>query len=261
MLLVLALALPLLPQYRLVWADEFDVDGPPNPANWGYEKGFVRNQELQWYQPENATVKGGILTIEGRRETVANPAYDPQSKDWRLNREKAEYTSASIRTMGKRQWLYGRFEVRARIDARKGLWPAIWFLGNGPWPSAGEIDLMEFYQDTILANVAWGTGGGTWDTAKTPIGRYIEKSRSWTRLFHTWRMDWDAQSIKLFLDDELLNETSLSKTVNPDGTNPFHKPQYLILNLAIGSTGGDPSETRFPATFEVDYVRVYEQAR
>lgn len=244
--------------YRLVWHDEFDRPGKPDPAKWRFEQGFVRNQELQWYQEDNATVTAGGLVIEGRRERVSNPGYVAGSTDWHTRREFAEYTSSCLETRGIASWLYGRFEVKARFDPSLGMWPAIWFLGvNGEWPRNGEIDLMEFYRSTLLANTAWGDN--SWNTVRTPIATFLDRDPNWTRQFHVWRMDWDAKFIRLYVDGRLLNETSLAQTINPDGSNPFHQPAYILLNLAIGATGGDPSRTAFPAKFEVAYVRVYQK--
>ena len=113
----------------LVWNDEFNNEGKPDPTAWRHEKGFVRNQELQWYQEENARCTEGVLLIEGKLEKIKNPGYIAGSTNWQSSREYADYTSSSIQTRGFGEWLFGRFEVRARIDTACGSWPAIWTLG------------------------------------------------------------------------------------------------------------------------------------
>jgi beta-glucanase (GH16 family) len=248
--------------YKLVWSDEFDVDGRPNTANWRYENGFVRNEEDQWYQPDNATVQGGVLVIEARREQKLNPNYQAGSTDWKRNRQYAEYTSSSLITSGLRSWQYGRFEMRGRIDTRAGMWPAWWTLGNsGEWPSNGEIDIMEFYNGRVLANVACGTSTrytAKWDSVTKAISSFNDPQ--WSSKFHVWRMDWDDTKIDLYLDDALMNTSNLSDMLNADGTSPFKQPAYMILNLAIGGqNGGDPTNTTFPARYEIDYVRVFQK--
>lgn len=255
-------------KWQLVWSDEFSKEGRPNPLNWKFEKGFVRNQEFQWYQEDNAFCRNGKLIIEGRKDSIKNPQYTPGSNNWKTNREYALYSAASLNSEGLREFQYGRFEIRARIDTSMGLWPAIWTLGvKGEWPSNGEIDIMESYpvngEHCILANVASGTTKryqAKWDSQKIELSHFLAKDPQWPEKFHVWRMDWDEQSIKLYLDNELLNETPQSETINPDGTYPFRQPHYILLNLAIGGqNGGDPSKTRFPNRYEIDYVRVYQK--
>lgn len=258
---------PVAPKgYQLKWADEFEISGKPDNKSWSYERGFQRNQELQWYQTENAIIKNGVLVIEGKRERIENPDYDPENKDWRKSRKFAEYTSSSINTNGKHSFKFGIIEVRAKINVAKGMWPAIWTLGiSKKWPANGEVDIMEFYrvnnEPTILANAAWlgKDSYAEWDGSKTPFSRFLKKDPKWAKKFHIWKMVWSEAYIRLYLDGELLNEINLSKTLNPHGFNPFHQPHYLLLNLAIGGNGGDPDQTIFPKKYEVDYVRVYQK--
>jgi beta-glucanase (GH16 family) len=249
--------------YRLVWQDEFNIDGRPDPKSWNYEHGFVRNQEFQWYQPENAFCADGKLIIESRRETQANPGYREGSRGWRTSRRVAEYTSASLITRGLHSWQYGYFVMRGRIDTRPGIWPAWWTLGiSKPWPACGEIDIMEYYAGHMNANVAWekADGSASWVSTFKPITDFHDPS--WSDKFHLWAMEWTSDFIHLYLDGALLTSVDLSRTLDArhDGFNPFHHPAYMILNQAIGGqSGGNPEHTQFPSRFEVDYVRVYQR--
>lgn len=257
--------------YKLIWHDEFDTDGKPNAADWSFEHGFVRNREWQWYQDSNAEIRDGVLVITARRENRPNPDYEAESKDWRKSRRLIECTSSCVITKDKHEFCFGRFLVRARIPASRGSWPAIWLLGRKDkydWPSCGEIDMMEFYVKkgvhSILANVCWGNDAGrsVWDDAVVPFTHFTERDSLWATRFHEWRMDWDKEFIRLYLDDELLNEIDLSTTFNGihgGRENPFHKPMYLLLNLAMGSSGGEVDLQTLPVRYEIDYVRVYQK--
>ena len=261
--------------YTLIWQDEFDNDGRPD-ERWDYEYGFVRNKELQWYQPDNATVKDGVLVIEGRREVVENPYYEEGSREWRRARPQAEYTSSCLTTRKSFQFKYGRVEVRAKIPTASGSWPAIWLLGNRwGWPGGGEIDMMEYYiakgVPSILANACWENerrGEPLWDSVVIPFTHFTDNDADWASKFHVWRMDWDESIVKLYLDDELLNTIDLTQTINKNGRgkgqNPFSNDiedfgMYLLLNLAIGENGGIPDDSSFPLDYCVDYVRVYSR--
>ena len=249
--------------YRLVWSDEFNNNGKPDSSKWGYEHGFVRNEELQWYQPDNANCDNGMLVIEARKTTQPNPGYKEGSRDWRKNRPDINYTSSCILTRGKGEWLYGRFELRARIDISEGIWPAWWTLGvSKPWPANGEIDIMEYYKGKLLANIAClgANRQAHWFSNTYKIDSLGGKA--WADQFHIWRMDWTKEYVALYVDDQLLNKVEMGHLANKDGSgfNPFQQPHYMLINMAIGGmNGGNPSTTSFPRKFEVDYVRVYQK--
>lgn len=253
--LIIIMVLPTIPNaqpsyenYELVWSDEFDTDGLADPSNWGYEQGCsIRNRELQYYahaRKDNSRIEGGFLIIEAHREQM----------------EGCGYTSASLITSGKRTFQYGIFEIRAKIDVRRGSWPAFWTLGvREEWPSNGEVDIMEYYNGSLHANVAWGTDTrwqAKWDSQIKSVGSDFSNE------FHIWRMHWTEDFIDLWVDDFKQNSTDLSTTIN--GTlsslrNPFHQKAYILVNQAIGSNGGDPSGTEFPIQYIIDYVRVYQE--
>ena len=250
--------------YQLVWAEEFNKYSAVDESIWNYEHGFVRNHEDQWYQKENAYCKDGFLIIEVRKENKPNPLYEEVSSDWRKSRKKISYTSSSLNTSGKKQWQYGRFEMRARIAVGSGLWPAFWTLGvDKEWPSNGEIDIMEYYRGNILANIANGTDK-RWSAQWHNGVKSVESlgGEKWAKEFHVWRMDWDEQEIALYVDDLLLNRVSLDKLVNKDGSgfNPFKQPHYILVNFALGGdNGGTIDETLLPAKYEIDYLRVFQK--
>jgi len=247
--------------YKLVWADEFskDPDGLPDPTKWLYEVGFVRNHEAQYYtkeRKENARVEGGQLIIEGLKEEYMPPASDNTSAPL------AHYTAASLKTIGKVDWLYGRIEVRAKLPAGKGVWPAIWMLGSDMhehgvgWPKCGEIDIMELVgkQPGIVHGTIHYFANGKHQSqgAQTTLS-HPESD------FHVYAAEWTPERIEISVDGKKYNSFDVSKAEN-DGQNPFHKPQYLILNLALGGSWGGPiDDSIFPQRMVVDYVRVYQK--
>jgi beta-glucanase (GH16 family) len=235
--------------WKLVWNDEFTTDGRPDPAKWGYEQGFVRNNEKQFYtkdRPENARVEKGNLVIESRKEPF----------------DKGEYTSASLITRGKAEWVCGRIEVRAKIPTGRGTWPAIWMLGANRalgWPACGEIDIMEnvgYDPDVICANIhtkAYNhvkkTNKGNRITAKAPYND-----------FHIYAIDWYPDHIDFFFDDQKYFSFANEGTGND--VWPYDKPHYLILNTALGGSWGGQKgidDSIFPQKFLIDYVRVYQK--
>jgi len=252
----------------LVWSDEFDKPGAPDPAKWDYETGFVRNAELQYYtrdRRENARVEDGHLVIEARKERMKNPTYDPGRPAGKRggNREFADYTSASLITLGKAAWTYGRIEVRAKLPSGRGTWPAIWTLGTNMrevhWPACGEIDIMEhvgFDPGVIHANIHTKKYNHIENTNKGDKVTVADPSEK----FHVYAIEWDAEHIDFFVDGKKYFTYRNDKS-GPDAW-PFDKDQYLILNIAVGGSWGGQKgvdDSIFPQKLTVDYVRVYQR--
>ena len=249
--------------YELVWQDDFSVDGAPDSLKWRFESGFVRNEEMQWYQKENAVCENGYLIITGKKERKPNPNYIAGSTNWKTNRAFIEYTSASVVMQRQYAFQYGKIEVRAKIDAQAGLWPAIWTVGvSGEWPSNGEVDVMEYYNNSILANFAIADKErfkAIWDGASVKLDSLGGKK--WADQFHVWTLEWNENEMKIFVDDLLLNSIDLKQSINKsDGKNPFRQPHYLLLNLAMGGNrGGSLVNTMLPSKYMIDYVRIYQK--
>jgi beta-glucanase (GH16 family) len=249
--------------YILIWQDEFNINGIPDTTKWQFENGFVRNEEDQWYQSENAVCKNGFLVITGKKELKLNPTYTPGSTNWKTNRKNIEYTAASVIMKKQHAFQYGKVEVRAKIDAQTGLWPAIWTVGiSGEWPSNGEVDIMEYYDDKILANYAYASQkryNAIWDASSKKIDSLGGKK--WAEKFHIWTLIWEENKMEIFVDGLLLNDINLNTTINKsDGKNPFRQPHRLLLNLALGGNkGGSLANTILPSKYLVDYVRIYQK--
>jgi beta-glucanase (GH16 family) len=264
--LALALCSPIVAaEWTLVWSDEFEQSGLPDPSKWTYERGFIRNNELQFYthdRLENVRVQDGRLIIEARKEQFPNSAWQQGSRRWQLSRENAQYTSGSITTEGKASWKYGRIEVRAKLPTGRGTWPAIWMLGvnhkEAGWPRCGEIDIMEnvgYDPDVIHANVHTQAYN---HVKKTNKGNKTTVSKPYDD-FHVYAVEWHADRMEFFVDGR--NFFSFANENTGVETWPFDQPFYLILNIAIGGGWGGTKgvdESIFPQRMEVDYVRVYE---
>lgn len=250
--------------WKLVWSDEFDKPGRPDAKKWGYEEGFVRNHEAQFYtrdRQENARVEAGLLVIEARKERFANPAFDQKKGK---GKPFADYTSASLTTAGKASWTYGRIEVRAKLPTGRGMWPAIWTLGDNHkqagWPACGEIDIMEnvgFDPDVIHGNIHTKLYNHVMRTNK---GAKITIAKPYDD-FHVYAIEWRPKQIDFFVDKK--KYFTFENDGKGAGAWPYDKPQYLILNIAVGGSWGGQKgidEGIFPQRMLIDYVRVYQEA-
>lgn len=248
-----ALALP--PGYAMVWSDEFDKPGLPDPAKWAYDTGMNKqgwhNREKQYYsgpRAANAEVRDGRLVITARKEQMTGAA------DWGGQ----AYTSTRLLTAGKQDWTYGFFEIRAKLPCGKGTWPAIWMLGSqGDWPAGGELDIME--QTGKEPTKVFSTTHTTSGSGGNGSGAATQVSDACTA-FHTYQMLWTAQQVSFGIDGKT------HFTYKNAGTGkaqwPFDAPQFLILNIAIGGDlGGEVDDAIFPVRMEVEYVRVYQPAK
>ncbi len=228
----------------LVFSDEFDAAGAPDPSKWGYDigtgSGGWGNNEVQYYtnRLDNAFVSNGILKIKAIKENFSGSAY----------------TSARILSMNKFSFKYGKVEIKAKLPAGVGTWPALWTLGSNintvGWPACGELDIMEHKGSQL--NKIYGTAhyparfGGNADGGTKDI-------LDATTAFHVYSMEWNATAVKFIVDGTVYH------TVANNSSLPFNQNFFLIMNLAMGGTFGGAVDNSFSnATMEVDYVRVYQ---
>ncbi len=253
-------------EWKLVWSDEFDKDGLPDPSKWGYEEGFVRNEEAQYYtreRAENARVENGNLIIEGRKEKFKNAAFKPGSIAWKTKKDEADYTAASIITRNKFSVKYGRIEARAKIPQGLGMWPAIWMLGDTRntgkgWPLCGEIDIMEFVGKE--PNKIHGTVHFSKDGKHKSSGGKLVTEKPFND-FHIYAVEWDSEKIDFYFDNQKYFTFKVADA-EENGYNAFREPFYILMNFAIGgSWGGKIDDSVLPQKFIIDYIRVYQTAK
>lgn len=235
---------------NVFWSDEFDTDGAPDASKWGYNIGTGvngwGNNEKQYYtnRSDNIKVEGGVLKIIAKKEDFQG----------------SEYTSARIKTEGLFNFTYGRVEVRAKLPGSEGTWPAIWMLGSNfssvGWPSCGEVDIMEqtgWDKNKVLATCHWLNTSNS-QNASYSLDTSISNA---TTQFHVYAMEWNASTIKMFVDGTQYYVIDISNSGIPN--SPFHNNFFLILNVAVGGTLGGTVPSNFTeSTMEIDYVRVYQ---
>ena len=229
----------------LVWSDEFNVDGAPNNSNWGYDigAGGWGNGEAQYYtqREDNVIVEDGLLKIIARKESY----------------EGSSYTSSRLKSQGKYSFTYGKVEVRAKLPASAGTWPAIWMLGANfssvGWPACGEIDIMEqkgWEKGKISSSLHnLSSSGNTKNVAKTDVPNSTSE-------FHVYAMNWTAEKIEFSVDGDVFYSYGPATKNNQNW--PYTASQFIILNVAMGGDlGGDIPSDFIENKMEIDYVRVY----
>ncbi|SEA78572.1 glycoside hydrolase family 16 protein [Pedobacter hartonius] len=224
----------------LVWSDEFNGSAV-NLTKWTFESGKGQNNEKQFYQASNTTVSNGNLVITAKKQSVGGMSY----------------TSSRLNTSGKFSILYGRLEARIKGPLGQGLWPAFWALGQNfstvGWPKCGEIDIMEHVNanNTFYGTIHWDNNGHA---------QYGNQTTATGGDYHVFAIEWDSASIRWYLDGNLFNTANIKDNIN--GTDEFHKPFFIILDMAVGGDfpGSTIDETKLPANMLVDYVRVYQAA-
>lgn len=240
-----------LSHLSLVWSEEFDGNAV-NTSSWTFETGAGGwgNNELQNYtNGDNAKVEGGILTITARKVDE--------------NKQPGSYTSTRIITKGKKEFTYGKMEIRAKLPSGTGIWPAIWMLGanigSAGWPSCGEIDIMEYvgYQpNTVHATVHTAAGYGGNGSGKSKTLETAEEE------FHIYGLIWTEKELIFYTDTPANVTHKYSPSPKNDSNWPFDKPQFFILNVAVGGNWGGAQgidNSIFPQNMLVDYIKVFQE--
>jgi beta-glucanase (GH16 family) len=233
---------------KLVWADEFDGTAL-NSDFWSFETGNGTNgwgnNELQFYRTQNTSIQDGHLVITAKKEPFGGK----------------EYTSSRIITKSKKEFRYGRVDIRAALPKGQGIWPALWMLGSNfdtvSWPACGEIDIMEMIggggrENTVYGTVHWQNEG---KNAKYE-GKTTLSSGTFSDQFAVYSITWDATSIRWFVDNKQYHVIDTT----PAELDEFRRNFFFIFNVAVGGNwpGSPNTTTTFPQHMIVDYVRVFQ---
>lgn len=241
-------------EYLLVWGDEFDYTGKPDPKKWNYDIGARKwgNNEVQYYtEGLNVDVKDGLMVLQGRIEQY----------------EDSPYTSCRMTTFDRKHFQYGRIAVKAKLPTSKGAWPAIWMLpvdiksgSRTPWPKCGEIDIME-HVTKMMSTIHVSLHTELYNHVKRTQRTHFEVVKGITEGFHEYAMDWTKDYIEFFIDGQSFKRWDKSESGYDTSISgwPFDKPYYLILNIAIGgSWGGEVGVDEYPCEFPIEYVRYFD---
>ncbi|MFT4605738.1 MAG: beta-glucanase (GH16 family) [Rhodothermales bacterium] len=238
--------------WQLVWADEFDGsevdttkwafqlgDGCPDLCGWG-------NGEEQFYTSSNAVVDGGLLKVEVRREDQGGRSY----------------TSSRLRTLGKASWRYGRIELRAKMPRGVGFWPAVWMLPSdevyGNWAASGEIDILEVFGNDAATVHGTLHFGGVSPRNTFQGGSFTLPLRDFSRAFHDFAIEWVPGEMRWYVDGTLYHTQRDWYTTESRFPAPFDQEFHLLVNVAVGGAGGDPSDTTFPQRMDIEHIRVFQ---
>ncbi|WP_047549596.1 glycerophosphodiester phosphodiesterase family protein [Psychroserpens sp. Hel_I_66] len=259
-------ASPTNDSYKLVWSDEFNDDGKPDPLKWDHEIGFKRNQEKQYYTDslKNSRIEDGYLILESHKEKIKNAAFESKDvKNWRTNQPFANYTASSLTTKNLAEWTYGRIDIKAKLPEGVGLWPAFWMLGANysevGWPECGEIDIMEhvgFNPDSIFGTIHTKSYNHMRGTQKGKT-TYVEKPYD---TFHIYSLVWTPEYMDFILDGNVYNHIENEHKTTQEW--PFDQDFHLKINVAIGGMLGGRKgidDESFPNKMIIDYVRVYQK--
>lgn len=246
----------------LVWSDEFNYNGLPDSSKWSYEEGYIRNKEVQYYKKaslENSFVDNGVLTLRALHHKGESSWWDTLFSGVKP----ISVTSASLTTKGMASWKYGRMVMRAKLPQGIGVWPAFWTLGENistvRWPKCGEIDVME-YVGSAPERIFGGVHFFDYNTNKKSKLLPVKGEEQFTdspEEFHVYEMEWNKNEIRFIFDGQVWKVFNIKQA--GDFNNPFRKPHYIIVNLAMGGKwAGQPEPEIYPVDYVIDYIRIYQ---